>query len=183
MIKLHLGCGWRDFGKDWLHIDGGDYPHLDPLHQDLTNLHSIKDNSVDLIYASHVLEYFDRTEVIAVLKEWHRVLKPGATLRLAVPDFEICSKLYNEGKYDLDTFASMFYGKWKITEELTVYHKTIYDFKSFKKILENNGFSNIKLWDWRKTCHFNFDDYSQAYLPHMDKENGVLISLNLECNK
>jgi len=29
MIKLHLGCGWRDFGSDWIHIDGGDYPHLD----------------------------------------------------------------------------------------------------------------------------------------------------------
>ena len=29
MIKINLGCGWRDFGKDWIHIDGGDYSHLD----------------------------------------------------------------------------------------------------------------------------------------------------------
>jgi len=27
------------------------------------------------------------------------------------------------------------------------------------------------------------DDYSQAYVPHMDKENGILISLNVECHK
>jgi len=27
------------------------------------------------------------------------------------------------------------------------------------------------------------DDHSQAYLPHMDKENGILISLNIEATK
>ena len=36
---------------------------------------------------------------------------------------------------------------------------------------------------WRETEHSQFDDHSQAYVPHMDKENGVLISLNVECNK
>ena len=179
-MKLNIGCGKRNFGKEWIHIDGSDYEHI--KYHNITKL-EFEDNTVDLIYASHVFEYFDREEANNVLEEWKRVLKPGGILRLAVPDFEICSKLYNEGKYDLDTFASMFYGKWKITEGLTVYHKTIYDFKSLKKVLENNGFSNIKLWDWRKTCHSHFDDYSQAYLPHMDKENGVLISLNLECKK
>ena len=28
-----------------------------------------------------------------------------------------------------------------------------------------------------------YDDYSQSYLPHMDKENGMLMSLNLEGRK
>ena len=43
------------------HIDGGDYPHLDS--NDIINL-PYENNSVDLIYASHVIEYFDREEVI-----------------------------------------------------------------------------------------------------------------------
>lgn len=179
-MKLHIGCGRRNFGKDWIHIDGSVYEHI--KYHDITNL-PFTDNTVDLIYASHVFEYFDRDEAKDILKEWRRVLKINGILRLAVPDFEVCSKLYNEGKYDLDTFASMFYGKWKVTEELTVYHKTIYDFKSLKKLLEHNNFKNIKLWNWRDTCHSQFDDYSQAYLPHMDKENGTLISLNVEALK
>ena len=29
MIKINMGCGWRKFGEDWIHIDGGDYDHLD----------------------------------------------------------------------------------------------------------------------------------------------------------
>ena len=28
-MRFNIGCGWRDFGKDWIHIDGGDYDHLD----------------------------------------------------------------------------------------------------------------------------------------------------------
>ena len=28
-MKFNLGCGWRNFGKDWIHVDGGDYDHLD----------------------------------------------------------------------------------------------------------------------------------------------------------
>ena len=24
MIKLHLGCGCRNFGKDWIHVDDED---------------------------------------------------------------------------------------------------------------------------------------------------------------
>jgi len=179
-MKLNIGCGKRNFGKDWIHIDGSNYDHIN--YHDITKL-VFKDNTVDLIYASHLFEYFDREESKNILKEWRRVLKPGGILRLAVPDFEICSKMYNDNKYDLDTFVSMFYGKWQINEEKIVYHKTIYDFKSLKKLLENNNFKDIRYWDWKTTCHSNYDDYSQAYLPHMDKENGILISLNIECNK
>ena len=36
---------------------------------------------------------------------------------------------------------------------------------------------NIRLYDWRDTEH------SQAYIPHMDKENGIFVSLNVECEK
>jgi len=43
MIKINMGCGWRDFGKDWIHIDGGDYSHLDS--KDIFNL-PYEDNSV-----------------------------------------------------------------------------------------------------------------------------------------
>lgn len=64
-----------------------------------------------------------------------------------------------------------------------IYHKTTYDYISLKNVLEKNNFKNIKLWEWKNTEHSNIDDYSQAYLPHMDKKNGTLMSLNIECIK
>ena len=37
--------------------------------------------------------------------------------------------------------------------------------------------------DWRDTEHSELDDFSQSYLPHMDKDNGKLMSLNIEAVK
>lgn len=176
-VKLHLGCGWRDFGPDWIHIDGGEYKHL--VHRDITKL-PYENHSVDVIYASHVLEYFDREEVLSVLKEWLRVLKVGGTLRTAVPNFEVMTKLYTEGVLTLEKVLGPLYGRMKMGDQW-IYHKTTYDFKSLQQVLEEVGFDQVQLYDWRATDHAQFDDHSQAYYPHMDKENGILLSLNVEC--
>lgn len=178
MIKLHLGCGKRNFGDSWTHIDGGDFSHLSA--HDITKL-NFKNDSVDLIYASHVLEYFDRTEVIEILREWNRVLKVGGILRLAVPDFEAMTNLYKSG-FPLETFLGPLYGKMEMSGN-TIYHKTCYDFNSLRLLLESNNFGDTQKYDWRKTEHSGIDDHSQAYIPHMDKQNGTLISLNIETFK
>lgn len=177
-MKLHLGCGKRNFGPEWIHIDGADFPHI--VSNDITKL-NFEDNSADVIYSSHTLEYFDRYEVLDVLKEWNRVLKPGGILRIAVPDFQAMIKLYIEG-YELENFLGPLYGKMDMGD-VKIYHKTCYDFKSLKNILENSGFIEIKLFDWRNTEHAHIDDHSQAYIPKLDKENGTLISLNVESIK
>lgn len=179
-IKLHLGCGWRDFGKDWFHIDGGDYEHLD--YTNITKLHAFDDNTVDLIYASHVIEYFDRIEIVPILEEWRRVLKVGGTIRLAVPDFLPMADLYMKRKVTIYDILGPLFGKM-LMDDATIYHKTTYDMGTLSILLEAIGFSQIKRYDWRETEHAEFDDHSQAYIPHMDKENGMLISLNVEAVK
>ena len=178
-MKLHLGCGNRNFGNDWVHIDGGNHEHLHS--QDITVL-PFEDETVEVMYASHVLSYFDRLEVVEILKEWKRVLKPGGILRVAVPDFEAMTRLYVETSAVLDNFLGPLYGKMEMGDK-NIYHKTVYDKSSLKELLLKNGFKNIVLYEWRDTEHSHIDDHSQAYLPHMDKENGTLISLNVECIK
>jgi len=39
------------------------------------------------------------------------------------------------------------------------------------------GFVHVDL------CDMDHIDYYQAYFPHMDKENGILVSLNVEVTK
>ena len=178
-MKLHLGCGKRNFGEDWVHIDGGNHEHLHS--RDITTL-PFKDGTVELVYASHVLEYFDREEAVSVLKEWKRVLVPEGTLRIAVPDFEAMVRLYTETSTSLHKFLGPLYGKMEMGDK-KIYHKTVYDEYNLKALLFKNGFRNMVVYDWRNTEHARIDDHSQAYLPHMDKENGTLISLNVECKK
>jgi len=75
-----------------------------------------------------------------------------------------------------------------------IYHKTIYDFDSLKKLLKDIGFKEVKKYDWKEVSpHDKIDDHSQSYIPSkefvpteekpFDKENGTLISLNFEANK
>ena len=140
MIKLHLGCGWRNFGEEWIHIDGGDYEHL--YSADIVNL-PFPDSSVDIIYASHVFQYFDRQEGSFLLEKWYTKLKPGGLLRLAVPDFEAMVKLYAEQSLPLSSFLGPLYGKMPMGSQ-TIYHKTTYDFKELEYILKSLNFTSIQ---------------------------------------
>ena len=179
-MKLHLGCGKRNFGNEWTHIDGGDFPHLHS--HDILKL-PIEDEMVSVIYASHVLEYFDRQQARDILYNWKLKLKSGGILRLAVPDFKEMARLYINNDFSLNSFLGPLYGKMLINEREYIYHKTVYDDVSLTNLLLEIGFKTVKRWNWRKVEHGYIDDQSQAYLPKMDKENGILISLNLEAIK
>ena len=178
-MKLHLGCGKRNFGSQWIHIDCGNYPHV--TSHNITTL-PFANHSCDIIYASHVIEYFDREEIIPILCEWHRVLKSGGIIRLAVPNFQRIAQLYLSNM-PLKTFLGPLYGKMKPAECQYIYHKTTYDFQSLQELLQSIGFIDIREYNWQDTEHGHIDDHSQAYIPHMDKKNGVLISLNVEGTK
>jgi predicted SAM-dependent methyltransferase len=183
-LRLHLGCGKRCL-PGYIHIDLADYDHIDYRHG-VDRLPMFQDKTVDLIYASHVLEYFDRVEVRSVLQEWRRALKDEGILRLAVPDFEALARVYSETG-DLSLILGPMYGRWEIPGTgATVYHKTVYDETSLRELLASAGFSHIQRWNWRTVFTGEwqgFDDYSQAYIPHLDKEHGRLISLNIEAQR
>ena len=176
-MKLHLGCGKRHI-PGFVHIDAVDYPHVDHVAT-IDNLSFIQDASVDLIYNCHVLEHFKRRDVRRVLQEWHRVLKPGGILRISVPDFAKLCEVYQ--KYgQLDLVIGALFGR---QDYLYNIHYNVFDFPTLKRELESAGFADVRRYDWRETEHAHIDDYSQAYIPHMDKENGILISLNVECSR
>jgi predicted SAM-dependent methyltransferase len=177
-VKLHLGCGPRHI-PGFCHIDIIKHPHVDVVAA-VDDLFMIQNGSVDLIYACHILEHFNRNSRLRVLREWHRVLKPGGILRIAVPDFEMCARLYLEGKATLSQIHGPVVGGQTY---LYNFHYAIYDFETLKGVLGECGFQDARRYDWRLTEHASVDDFSQAYLPHMDKENGTLISLNVEATK
>ena len=177
-MKLHLGCG-KKYLKGFKHVDLLDYSHID-YKVSVDNLSFAKDNSVELIYASHVLEHFGRDEYEKVLDEWYRVLKIDGILRIAVPDFKSIVNYYNKTA-DMESLLGLVVGGQKFGEY--DYHKMIFDEGFLKNKLKDVGFKSISKYEWRNVSHANVDDFSQAYLPHMDKKNGMLMSLNMEATK
>lgn len=86
-VKLNLGCGDKILpgfvNVDVVESRAGMRPDvICDLHQ----LTPFADDSADEIMAIHVVEHFWRWEVVDVLKEWVRVLKPGGRLILECPN-------------------------------------------------------------------------------------------------
>lgn len=59
----------------------------------------------------------------------------------------------------------------------------VLDEDSMRRNLLDAGLREVWRWDWRQTEHTGVDDYSQAYIPHLHKEDGKLMSLNIEAVK
>lgn len=66
MNKLHLGCG-NKFLEGYKHVDLLDLPHID-YKTSVDNLSMIENESIDEIYACHVLEHTGRLKVDLTLK-------------------------------------------------------------------------------------------------------------------
>lgn len=175
-MKLHLGCGTVIL-PGWVNMDLEAGPGV--TVGDVRTLDGVAERSVDVIYAGHVLDHLGRNETDAVLKVWFSRLRPGGTLRLAVSSFEAAVEEYRAGR-PLSSLLGILVGGHKTAYDR---HGTLFDRASLTAVLERAGFVRPRLWDWREVEHGDHDDFSQAYLPHMDKDHGRLMSLNMEADR
>lgn len=171
--RLHIGCG-KNYLPGWTNLDLFSSVQAD-IYADITAL-PFDRGSFDLIYASHVLEHVQRHMVLSTLTHWRDLLKTGGRLRLAVPDFAAVMARYSKTG-NLDEVIGLLYGGQNHPRNN---HFVTFDSNTLKRDMNRAGFLDVKYWDWRETEHSDFDDYSQCFLPHMDKENGMLMSLNME---
>jgi predicted SAM-dependent methyltransferase len=182
-IKINVGCGTRKI-HGFINVDIREEVCPDILCG-VERIHEVIQDA-DLIYASHVLEHFPSKRVLKggetwmdVLESWHKTLKVGGILRVCVPDFDKVCERYSE-MHDLAELQGFLHGGQKNPFD---YHYHSWDFETLCENLRAVGFSSCKRFDWRATEHAHVDDYSQAYLPHMDKQSGMLMSLNVEAVK
>ncbi len=111
------------------------------------------DESMDVLYSSHMLEHLDRSEAGLFLKEAYRVLKRGAVIRIAVPGLGqiICD--YTEGG-DGDRFIeslhtcvpkpNSFRARLKLVLVGPRQHHWMYDEASLCLLLEGSGFKSAR---------------------------------------
>jgi predicted SAM-dependent methyltransferase len=86
MKYLNLGCGSR-FHEDWINFD---FVSNSTFVQTANLIDGIplENESIDVVYNSHVLEHFTKSQGEYFLNECFRVLKKGGVLRVVVPDLE-----------------------------------------------------------------------------------------------
>lgn len=82
--QLNLGAG-KDRKEGYVNIDWNTLDNPDVVHNLNEFPYPFSEKSFDLIEANHVIEHLDRP--FEVMRELHRLLKPGGTLIVRVPHF------------------------------------------------------------------------------------------------
>jgi glycosyltransferase involved in cell wall biosynthesis/SAM-dependent methyltransferase len=136
-LKLNLGCG-RDVRDGYINIDI--YSDDDRvIGMDVRQL-KFRDNSVDFINASHILELISHREIDGVLREWARVLKPDGEILIKCPNLKLQLTAYNRGDWDIDVLAYMLFGGQTNQAD---YICSAFDFESLSYKLRKAGLEII----------------------------------------
>jgi predicted SAM-dependent methyltransferase len=91
---LNLGCGVSYIKSPrWINLDWQSKSRDVKRHNLLAKL-PVGDDSIELVYSSHLMEHLIREDCFNLLLESFRVLKPGGVIRLSLPDFEEMARAY-----------------------------------------------------------------------------------------
>jgi predicted SAM-dependent methyltransferase len=168
---VHLGCGEINL-KGWINIDARPSDHVH-LVTNKIDLNEFADESIGVIYLSHVLEHFDLKEVEGLLNKFYSKLKKGGVLLIAVPDFKAIALKYVENN-NLLLFEKALVGGQDYEYN---YHKSVYDYQLLKHKLNAANFSEVLKYDTVHEFGLDIGDFSTY------KVDNTLISLNVKAFK
>lgn len=90
--KLHLGAS-HSLLPGWLNTDL--FPtSRDAIYLDATRRFPFDDSTFDYVFSEHMIEHIDYDCAVTMLRECHRVLKPGGKMRIATPDLGVLMGLH-----------------------------------------------------------------------------------------
>lgn len=202
--RVNLGCGpqilkgylnvgyWRELMQGMVYQAPTGIPDTYMLNHDLARGIPMADGSLDVVYHSHFLEHLSFTEGIALLKEAHRVLRPGGLHRIVVPDLAMWINAYAQREDHLfDTYREQVLAPrtddnaaWYGTRAAVMMgmlhghgHKCGWDFETLAFVLGKIGFTQIRRTLFQESA---LDDIAQTE-PFQPMR--ALESLCLECRR
>ena len=166
-MKLHIGGKEKKEGWSILNIqkkEGVDYLG------DISDLSQFEDNSIEEIYASHVVEHVNQKNIKKTLAGIHRVLKDSGKFYVSVPDLDVLCRIFIAKdapiKVKYHVMRMMFGGQ---TDEYD-FHYFGWNFEFLEEYLTIAGFKKIE-----KVKSFSLFNDTSNFAPY----SGVPISLNV----
>ena len=158
-ILVNLGAGAQ--GKPgWINVDASALPGINCIY-DMRRGLPFADCTVRGVFCEHFLEHVDyEEEAPMLLRECHRVLKPGGVVRIIVPDAEAYLRAYCDDGWDRLTLirplmpghVDSYFGNRYDTKMEAVNmifrqgteHKFAYDAETLVALLRRCGFSHVE---------------------------------------
>lgn len=110
----------------------------------------LPDGCASLVLLNQVYEHFHLSEGRPVLREAHRLLRPGGRLVLTVPDLRALVRRWMARQIDDYIFCVNLYGAWQGLEGDDHHWGWTYD-TLIKEIEQVARWNNVYGYDWRDT--------------------------------
>lgn len=154
VIRLNWGCGPRGV-PGWINSDVKDGEGID-LCCDIRNGLPLPEDSTDYIVSIHALQALPYRDLVPALRELRRVLKPGGTLRLGLPDLDkgIQSYLRNDPGYFYisDEDAQSIGGKLIIQMLWYGDSRSLFTYEFIEELLKKAEFRQVKRCGYKQTA-------------------------------
>jgi len=131
----------------WVNVDVRD-GGPDDVPGDIRGGLPLEDASVDYAFSLHALAEIPYREVVPVLAELRRVLRPGGALRVVVPDLELLHDAYRRGDasvFEVPDADARRPGAKLVTQ--LVWHglnRTVFTYDALEEFLRRAGFSRVE---------------------------------------
>ncbi len=169
-IKLELGAGVNRGIAGWTYADLNENCELT---LDLTQSLPFPNDCVDLIYSSHLLEHFGYYDLLNLLNECLRILKPGGIFSAAVPNARIYLEAYqNPEGFDPEIYcrhkpAYHFHSKIDYVNYMAYmdgHHRYMFDEENIRVILRRCGYSKVYLRDFDEKFDIEARKFQTIYV-------------------
>ncbi|SHF98613.1 methyltransferase domain-containing protein [Vibrio gazogenes] len=167
-IKLELGSGAKKGANGWTTIDEAPAD----IRWDLRRGIPLPNDTVDIIYSSHLLEHIPYDQLLPFLHECRRVMKSNAEFSVCVPNFRLYVDAYKKGElfqsredwYQLgliDTGSSI--DQLNYVAYMKDEHKYMFDEENLVNTLVKAGFSNVQLRGFDEELDLRERDINSIY--------------------
>ena len=175
--RLNWGCG--GVGEPgWLNSDIKEGPGID-LPADILEGLPLDDDTIDYVVSIHALPEMHYEAQVPTLAELRRVLRPGGTLRLALPDLEKGIDAYRRGDRDYflipDEDMQSLGGKLITQLVWYGYSRTLFVSDFVEELLRKAGFAEV--------THVAFGETASAHPGIVELDNRDSESLFVEATK
>jgi predicted SAM-dependent methyltransferase len=152
--RLNWGCGSLP-QPGWINSDIRDHPDIE-IVCDIRDGLPLESDSLDYVVSMHALPEIPYPNLVPALQELRRILKPGGTLRLALPDLDRGIKAYLSGDtgYFLipDEDARTLGGKLAIQMSWYGYSRSLFTVDFIEELLVKAEFASVTRCAYQQTA-------------------------------
>lgn len=139
-LKIDVGSGIQPImGANYVHLDVN--PRFGEMVNDATKGIPVADESIERLRCAAILEHFYPHDLEKkVLPEFYRILEPGGTIHVLVPDWKKIKK--SDNWEDIQTNLYGLYHEY-IPTQFDI-HKYCFDLVHLREMFKKAGFSSVK---------------------------------------